>query len=167
MDGIKNLLRAACSKYSAFDDLVISKASELNMPLIGGTALEVLGSHFNNPGCRKRSENDLDFIATDANNLDSFQEWLFGNIDSSRVSVDVYLADENVLRYSMSANGVRVMRPEYLIWAKLTRPDRSQKDLDDIKWLLSIKQMSDDDLSAALNDLGVTDAEINTLNTLL
>lgn len=59
------------------------------------------------------------------------------------------------------------MAPEYLLWAKLVRSDRSQKDLTDIKWILSIDQMSDKDISYALENLGVTDEEIELIESLL
>ena len=39
---VRKLVKISCSKYSDLDDLIIAKASELGIPLIGGTALEIL-----------------------------------------------------------------------------------------------------------------------------
>ena len=155
--------RIACSHYSDMDDLVINKATEIGLPLIGGTALEVLSNYYKVPGVRKRSDNDLDFLATDAGDIEEFSQWLRTNIDPDKVKVDIYLEDENALTYSMMADGTLVMKPEYLIWSKLTRSDRSQKDIDDIRWLTSIPDLSDEDISSCLDDLGVTTEEFNYL----
>lgn len=52
-----SLSRVQCSRYSDLDDKIIAKASSLGIPLIGGTALEVLASHYGVSGVRKRSNN--------------------------------------------------------------------------------------------------------------
>ncbi|MBE6334240.1 MAG: hypothetical protein E7071_05385 [Bacteroidales bacterium] len=161
-------IKIAYSKYSDFDDKVIYKASELGLPLIGGTALEVWANYYNVPGVRKRSNNDLDFISNDLPQINEFQSWVRENIYSSKVKVDVmHVQSHDFSEYIREVNGVLIMAPEYLLWSKFIRSDRSDKDIKDIKWLLTIEQMSDEDLSNALVDLGVTDEEIETLNNLL
>lgn len=158
--------RIACSKYSDLDDLVIAKASELGLPLIGGTALELLSNYYNVQGVRKRSDNDLDFLSDDIASIGIFQDWLQENIDPSKVQVDVYTqVPKNYKDYIMDVDGILVMKPQYLIWSKLTR--WSDKDIQDIKWLLTIPQMTDKDLNTALDDLGVTQEEFDKLVNLL
>lgn len=161
-------IKIACSKYSDFDDKVIYKASELGLPLIGGTALEVWANYFNVPGARKRSNNDLDFISNDLPQINEFQSWVRENIDSSKVQVDVmHVQSHDFSEYIREVNGVLIMAPEYLLWSKLIRSDRSDKDLKDIKWLLTIEQMSDEDITYAFENLGVTDEEIELIKSLV
>lgn len=158
--------RIQCSRYSDLDEQVIRKASELGLPLIGGTALEVLAGYYGTPGVRKRSDNDLDFLTTDRKKIIEFKKWLVKNIDPDKVQVDVYVdAPKNYKDYIMNVDGTLVMRPEYLMWSKLTRA--SEKDIKDIKWLLSIRQVTDEEISTAMEDLGLTEKEINLLETLL
>lgn len=162
---IRNLSKIKCSRYTDLDEKVIAKASELGMPLIGGTALEVIANEMNVPGVRKRSNNDLDFLSTDRFKITEFKKWLFKNIDPDKVQVDIYVdAPKNYKHYIMSIDGILVMRPTYLIWSKLTRG--SEKDLRDIKWLLTIDQVSDGEISAAMEDLGLTEKEIELLLSL-
>lgn len=162
-----NLKKIAYTKYSDVDELVINKASEMGMPLIGGTALEVLGNYYHRSGFRKRSFNDLDFLGTNAESVEQFQDWVKQNTDPDKVKVDIYLESDEKLQFSLDMEGILVMKPEYLIWSKLSRPDRSQKDIEDIKWLLSIEEMSDEELSDALDTLGVTDEEFHLLQSLV
>ena len=58
-----------CNKYSDLDDLIIRKAFELGLVLIGGTALEILANRHKVAGARKRSDNDLDFLSNDKNQI--------------------------------------------------------------------------------------------------
>lgn len=162
------MIKIACSKYSDLDSLVINKASELGLPLIGGTALEVWANFYNVPGVRKRSDNDLDFISDDLEQISEFQSWVRKNIDPSKVEVDVmHVLSHDFSEYIREVNGILIMAPEYLLWSKLTRSDRSEKDIKDIKWILTIDQMSDEDLSYALENLGVTNEEIELIENLL
>lgn len=43
-----------CSYYSDLDEQVIEKATELGMPLIVSTALEILANHYDTSGVRKK-----------------------------------------------------------------------------------------------------------------
>lgn len=161
-----NKVRIACSKYSDLDDKVINKASELGFPLIGGTALEILADYYKVDGVRKRSDNDLDFISKDNKNKYYFMSWVQENIDPEKVDVDFYdEAPNNYKDYIMNVNGVLVMSPTYLMWSKLTRG--TNKDITDVKWLLSIPQLTDNEIVEAMEDLILTDDEIDLLQSLL
>lgn len=155
-----------CSYYSDLDEQVIEKATELGMPLIGGTALEILANHYGTSGVRKRSNNDLDFLSDDKAKIAKLRKYLVNNIDPDKVQVDVHTqVPKGWKKYAMNVDGVLVMSPAYLIWSKLTR--WSEKDQIDIKWLLTIKQLSDDEINNTLDDLGVTQEEFERLESLL
>ena len=158
-------MHIACSKYSDLDDLVINKASELNLPLIGGTALEIWASYFGRDDVRKRSDNDLDFITNRASDVKKLQEWVVSNIDSTKVTVDVYyVKSHDISKYICNINSTLVMDIVYILWSKLIRA--SKKDLIDCKWILSIDEISDEELVTKLEDLGLTESEVNLLNSL-
>lgn len=94
------------------------------------------------------------------------RKYLVNNIDPDKVQVDVYTqVPKGWKKYAMNVDGVLVMSPAYLIWSKLTR--WSEKDQTDIKWLLTIKQLSDDEINNTLDDLGVTQEEFERLESLL
>lgn len=48
--------------YSTYDTLILDMAKSLELVMIGGTAMEVLATHYNEPTVRVRSKNDFDFI---------------------------------------------------------------------------------------------------------
>lgn len=159
---LNGLSKIQCSKYSDLDDMVITKASELGMPLIGGTALEIIANYYNVPGVRIRSNNDLDFLCADSSLIKEFRKWLIENIDPNKVQVDVYTdAPSNYRDYILNIDGVLVMSPAYLLWSKLTRA--SEKDIQDIKWISTIPQLTDEEINNALDDLGVTQKEFDNL----
>lgn len=162
-----NLRKISCSKYSDLDDMVINKATDLGLPLIGGTALEVWANHYGTPGVRKRSDNDLDFISSDGEVNQEFSNWVKENIPSDKVKVDIhFVQSHDFTNYIRSVDGTLIMAPEYLLWSKLTRSDRSNKDIKDIQWILSISQLTDEEINNALDDLGVTENEFELLNSL-
>lgn len=159
-------MKIMCSRYSDLDDKVIEKASKLGFPLIGGTALEILASYYSVGGVRKRSANDLDFLSKGNKYKLYFMNWIREHIPSDKVQVDFYDdAPKNYRKYILNVNGVLVMNPVYLIWSKLTRA--SEKDKTDIKWLLSIPQITDEEIVEGMEDLGLTEKEIDLLNSLL
>ena len=163
---IKGLSKIQYSKYSDLDDLVIYKASALGLPLIGGTALEVLSSYYGTPGVRKRSDNDLDFISGSKSTIKEFQTWCKNNTDPDKVKVDVmYVRSHDITKYQFVIHGVLVMKPQYIIWSKLIRGN--ERDLKDIKWLMTIPELLDSDISNALDDLDVTAEEFSLLQSLL
>lgn len=160
-----SLSRIQCSRYSDLDDKIISKASSLGFPLIGGTALEILADYYSVDGVRKRSNNDLDFLSKDNKNKLYFMSWIQENIDPDKVEVDFYdEAPKQYKNYILDINGILVMNPVYLIWSKLIRG--SEKDITDIKWLLSIPQISDKEIIDGMEDLGLKDEEIELLQSL-
>lgn len=156
------LNRLSCSRYSEFDDMIIEKASKLGLPLIGGTALEILGAHYNKQGFRKRSDNDLDFISNDDASIASFSGWLRANVDPKKVKVDVMHVKSHVLPKDeiLNLGGILVMSPEYIIWSKTKR--FLERDVTDIKWLLDLADF--DKLEALIEDLGFSDKNLEDLN---
>lgn len=164
-DGVlKNKIK--CSYYSDLDESVIEKASSLGMPLIGGTALELIANFYNASGVRKRSNNDLDFLSKSRKEIGELRKWLRENIDPDKVQVDVYTeAPSNYRDYIINIDGVLVMSPIYILWSKLQR--WSDKDQQDIKWILSISDLTDDEISQGLDDLKLTKEEIERLESVL
>ena len=157
--------KIAYTQYSIFDEKIIQKASSLSMPLIGGTALEVLATAFKKADVRKRSDNDLDFITDSELAKDELQKWVRLNTNAEKVQVDVYLIKSHTLpkQLVMNVNDILVMAPEYLIWSKLQR--LSEQDKKDIKWLFSITDACK--LEHWFEILGVTDLEIMKINLLI
>ena len=165
---LNNLVKIKCSRYTEVDEIIINEATKLGLPLIGGTALEILASAYNIPGVRKRSDNDIDVIAYDLDTLNSFikksKEILKQhNLTAEDVKIDAYLTDKNIVKnFSFKVDGVLLMKPEWLLHSKLVRGTDK-----DIKWLLKIPQMTDDDINYALDTLGVTTEEFELLTSLL
>lgn len=159
------LMRLPCSRYSEFDDLVIKRAYDLDMPLIGGTALEILGHYYNKPGFRKRSDNDLDFITNDRTKYIELAAWLRENVDPTKVKVDTMLVRSHTIPedHILNLGGVFVMSPEYLVWSKVQR--FSEVDKKDIQYLIPLCNF--DLLESLLEDLGITDEEFDNLNSLI
>lgn len=162
-----NLKKIKCSRYTDLDDKVISKASKLGLPLIGGTALEIWASELNISGVRKRSDNDLDFV-TDKTSLEYLiTDWCRENIDPGKVRVDIFKEQPQNLPKELirKVHGVLVMDPIYLIWHKVQRA--TDKDKQDLKWLLSFVDI--DELSYWLDadNLGITKDEEQLINSLL
>lgn len=153
------------SQYSIYDEQVILKASSLGMPLIGGTALEVLASVFNKSDVRKRSDNDLDFATNSEQAKDDLQKWVQQQVDAEKVQVDVFLINSHILPKPLiiEVDGVLVMSPEYLIWSKLHR--LSEQDKKDIKWLLTITDACK--LELWFESLGVTETELEQINLII
>lgn len=113
-------------------------------------------------GVRKRSNNDLDFLTKDNKNKLYFMNWVRENVDYDKVQVDFYdEAKKNYRDYILDIDGILVMNPVYLIWSKLIRA--SKKDLTDIKWLLTIPQLTDEEISEGMDDLGLKKSEIALL----
>lgn len=163
-------MRIVCSKYSDLDELVIQKASSLNLPLTGGTALEVWADYFNRTDVRKRSDNDIDIIRLRDYESLEFQKWIKSDIDFTKVKVDFAPASPSKRltdKFVTTVNGVVIMTLPYIAWAKIVREDRSVKDFTDLKWIFSITQISDDEFSEAFNILGLTDEQIDYLNKVL
>lgn len=159
-------MRIQCSRYSDFDYKIIREATKQGLPLTGGTALEIWASYFGRTDVRKRSDNDLDFMASNLLDYQSFADWCVENVDSSKVSVDVYLfKSQDYTDYIRTVDDVLVMSLPFILFTKLVR--RTDRDIQDIKWVLSLNQLSDETLSKELSDIGLTEQEITILNNLL
>lgn len=158
--------RVAYSRYSDLDDKVIKKATETGLPLIGGTALEVWAAATGTEGVRKRSDNDLDFIVGSISKSQEFSKWVKENIDPEKVKVDLMLVRSHDFEpYKTLVDGVLVMKPEYLLWQKLTRGN--DRDKKDIKWLLSISDLSDEAIEQVIGELGITQEEYDMLVSIM
>ena len=75
--------------YTNDDNLILSKATEFEMPLIGGTALELLANYYHVSGVRKRSNNDFDFIADQDFKIIKMKNWLAEEINPKNIQVDI------------------------------------------------------------------------------
>jgi hypothetical protein len=129
------------SIYSDLDEEIIEKASECNLYLIGGTAIEIWLNHLRLKGWRKRSLNDFDFIINEAssNQLNRFRKFLkskgfkiIGNLRLKRDKITIdffdygnsnYEFDENLLRPDMlkTENSIKLMSPIFLFSSKFIR----------------------------------------------
>lgn len=162
-----NLKKIQCSRYSDLDDLVIEEASKLGLPLIGGTAMEIWSSELGVEGVRKRSDNDLDFV-TDKTALEYlFTDWCIENIDPDKVQVDIFKEESKNFPKELirNVNGVLVMDPIYLIWHKVQRA--TKKDKQDLKWLLSFVDIEELSYWLDADKLGITEEEESLINSLL
>lgn len=160
------LSRVGCSRYADVDDKVVHKATSFGLPLIGGTALELWAKATSTPGVRKRSDNDLDFISNGDDAAREFQYWVMSNVDPDKVKVDIMqVKSHNFSKWEVVLDGVLTMKLEYLLWSKLTRG--SEKDKQDIKWILSIKELTDEEIQSVIDELGLTEDEANLLNECL
>lgn len=158
----KNALRIDYTRYSPYDDMVIKQATAMDMPLIGGTALELWAYAFGVPCVRKRSDNDLDFLAHSLAQAEAFQAWVRTHIDVNKVQTDVMLVESyNFQPYKMVVDGVLTMSPAYILWAKLGRG--SKKDVQDIRWILSLKSLQDEAIQEVIDQLDLTESESDLL----
>lgn len=165
-DASVNTVRIQCSRYSVLDDKIIKKATELGLPLIGGTALELWAKVTNTPNVRTRSDNDIDVLSNSLSKLREFQAWVQEYIPQDKVQTDVLLVkSHDFSKWVVMVDGVLTMKPEYLLWSKLTRG--SEKDKQDIKWILTIKSLKDEDIQLILDELGLTQEEADLLNECL
>lgn len=153
------------TRYSEFDDIIIANAPRLGLPLIGGTALEILADYFMIPDVRKRSDNDLDFIVDNFEQKEKFENWIKQNIKSNRVKIDIMFIQSHTIPKELIIHhkSILVMAPEYIIWSKLQRA--TPKDIEDIIWLFNAT--TPDKLEHWLQTLGVTDLEIDRINAII
>jgi hypothetical protein len=147
------------------EKITIAKATSLGLPLIGGSALKLISKSLGIPMTRLRTK-DLDFIASSLPEVATYEDWVKENIDTDKVKTDVMLVrSHDFSKWETMVDGVLTMKPEYLLWSKLTRG--SEKDKQDIKWILSIKELSDEAIQSVLDDLGLTQEEADLLEECL
>lgn len=154
--------------YSRLDVPTIVTATKLKLPLIGGTALEMWANYYNIPTSCPRSENDIDFISDSDGKTAALVDWVrtVRQQTKRKYSVDVFqVRSHYFLKYAVYMGDVLVMNLPYLLWSKLIRFE--ERDIIDIKWILSISAISDEEISEVLEDLGVTDEEIERLNKII
>lgn len=149
--------------YTTIDEPIVRLASNYQLYLIGGTAIDMLCQHYGVSNNRSRSNNDIDFLSFAAN-LTKIQEYVnklmclynfkkdiesnyMITMNNSNVGVDVDILidyDQTNLQYSMTVNNVLVMSPCYMVYNKLdrylntTNEERRKIDIADIETLLKI-----------------------------
>lgn len=149
--------------YTTVDESIVRLASNYQLHLIGGTAIDMLCRYYGISNNRSRSNNDIDFLSF-AVNLSQTREYVeeimyqYGftkDIDSKymitavnntvRTNVDILIDyNSNSPEYGMTVNGILVMSPCYMVYSKLDRylnsinEERRKIDIADIETLLKI-----------------------------
>lgn len=157
------IIKPLFENYTTVDEPIVRLASNYQLYLIGGTAIDMLCRHYGISNNRNRSNNDIDFLSF-ATNLSKTQEYanklmhLYNfrkdiessymiTMNNSNVGVDVDILidyDSSNLEYGMTANGILVMSPCYMVYSKLDRylnsinEERRKIDIADIETLLKI-----------------------------
>lgn len=135
------------SIYSDFDRSVIKEAGKYNMYLIGGTAIEVWLNYLNIKGWRKRSDNDLDFLAVNSNNSNKtwiqFNEWTERNRITDKVKIDT-LVERNVPKeFLIKIKDIKVLHPIWMFKSKLIRMSGLSKSKDKERYQTDFKDLID------------------------
>lgn len=149
--------------YTELDKPIVRTASNFQLYLIGGTAIDMLCNYYCVDNNRNRSNNDIDFLsfATDIFKTKDFvhqlvisydfkidieSDYMITLVNNNRgIDVDI-LIDHGTKdsRYCMTVNNVLVMSPCYIIYNKLdrylstTNEERKKIDIADIETLLKI-----------------------------
>ena len=157
------IIKPLFENYTTVDEPIVRLASNYQLYLIGGTAIDMLCRHYGISNNRNRSNNDIDFLSF-AVNLSRTQEYVeelmyqYGftkGIDSkymitatnhdAGVDVDILIDyDSNNPEYGTTVNGILVMSPCYMVYSKLDRylnsinEERRKIDIADIETLLKI-----------------------------
>ena len=157
------IIKPLFENYTTVDEPIVRLASNYQLYLIGGTAIDMLCRHYGISNNRNRSNNDIDFLSFVVN-LPRTQEYVeeliyrYGftkGIDSKYmitatnhdvgVDVDILIDyDSNNPEYGMTVNGILVMSPCYMVYNKLDRylnsinEERRKIDIADIETLLKI-----------------------------
>lgn len=157
------IIKPLFENYTTVDEPIVRLASNYQLYLIGGTAIDMLCRHYGISNNRNRSNNDIDFLSF-ATNLSKTQECVnklmhlynfrkdiessyMITMNNSNVGVDVDILidyDSSNLEYGMTVNGILVMSPCYMVYNKLdrylnsTNEERKKVDIADIETLLKI-----------------------------
>lgn len=157
------IIKPLFENYTTVDEPIVRLASNYQLYLIGGTAIDMLCRHYSINNNRNRSNNDIDFLSF-ATNLSKTQEYVnklmhlynfrkdiessyMITMNNSNVGVDVDILidyDSSNLEYSTTVNGILVMSPCYMVYNKLdrylnsTNEERKKIDIADIETLLKI-----------------------------
>lgn len=158
-----NIIKPLFENYTTVDEPIVRLASNYQLYLIGGTAIDMLCRHYGVSNNRSRSNNDIDFLSFATNRPKTreyvhklmYQHGFTKDIDSdymitafnNDVGVDVDILIDygsNNLEYGMTVNGILVMSPCYMVYSKLDRylnsinEERRKIDIADIETLLKI-----------------------------
>ena len=157
------IIKPLFENYTTVDEPIVRLASNYQLYLIGGTAIDMLCRHYGISNNRNRSNNDIDFLSF-ATNLSKTQEYVnklmhlynfrkdiessyMITMNNSNVGVDVDILidyDSSNLEYGTTVNGTLVMSPCYMVYNKLdrylnsTNEERKKIDIADIETLLKI-----------------------------
>lgn len=152
------IIKPLFENYTTVDEPIVRLASNYQLYLIGGTAIDMLCRHYGINNNRNRSNNDIDFLSF-AVNLPRTQEYVeelmyqYGftkgidlkyMITAVNNTVKVIDYDSNNPEYGMTVNGILVMSPCYMVYSKLDRylnsinEERRKIDIADIETLLKI-----------------------------
>ena len=149
--------------YTTIDEPIVRLASNYQLYLIGGTAIDMLCQHYGISNNRSRSNNDIDFLSF-AVNLSQTQRYVSKLVNqynfkkdiesdymitttnkSMGIDVDILIDYDNSNRqYGMTVNNILVMSPCYMVYNKLDRylsstsEERKKIDIADIETLLKI-----------------------------
>lgn len=142
---------------------VIAKATQLELPLIGSSALALWADSYGDTFTRK--PRDLDFICYDAERskrFSIFRTWCILNNESP----DVYsVHNEKVFNYTTKIDGVLTLTLPALFYRLLVR--NTKKSLEDCKWILSRDYgYTDEEFQSTLEDLGIDDELLTRFNKL-
>lgn len=158
-----NIIKPLFENYTTVDEPIVRLASNYQLYLIGGTAINMFCLHYGIKNNRNRSNNDIDFLSF-AINLSKTQEYVnklmhlynfrkdiessyMITMNNNNVGVDVDILidyDSNNLEYGTTVNGILVMSPCYMVYNKLdrylnsTNEERKKIDIADIETLLKI-----------------------------
>lgn len=149
--------------YTELDKPIVRIASNFQLYLIGGTAIDMLCNYYNIDNNRNRSNNDIDFLSFATNKsktkdfvnqlmisynfkVDIESNYMITLANNNRgIDVDILIDyDNNDHQYCMTVNNVLVMSPCYLIYNKIdrylstTNEERKKIDIADIETLLKI-----------------------------
>lgn len=157
------IIKPVFENYTTVDEPIVRLASNYQLYLIGGTAIDMLCRHYGISNNRNRSNNDIDFLSFAANllktqeyanklmHLYNFRKDIESSymitMNNSNVGADVDILidyDSSNLEYGMTVNGILVMSPCYMVYNKLdrylnsTNEERKKIDIADIETLLKI-----------------------------
>lgn len=158
-----NIIKPLFENYTTVDEPIVRLASNYQLYLIGGTAIDMLCRNYGISNNRSRSNNDIDFLSF-ATNLPKTQEYVnklmylynfkkdiesnyMITMNNSNIGVDVDILidyDSSNLEYGMTVNGILVMSPCYMVYNKLDRylnsvnEERRKIDIADIETLLKV-----------------------------
>lgn len=180
-------------QYTPYDTDIVKMASQYDLYLIGGTAIDFLCRYYSIPFWRKRSDNDLDFWTTYKNSQkDNFINYIKCNwgfivkedsdymlsLKSYTIHTDTDILidyDCNNSKFGHTVNDIKVMSPIYLFTSKFDRylncnnKQRKTTDFKDLQTLLILIEKINgfDELENHLYNLNYDERAEKTLNDII